>query len=566
MLDPDELNIVGDDVAAVYQEIEAEMIAELARSLAANGFTQDNTAKLRKIARDHQDEVDGQIRQTAQQYLALSDVADIAIIAGAVKYPQKVEAVARGLENWARRLELEMPEAAQRLYRKAVTQAAVQVSSGRFSVDGAVRDAVRMMADQGIDIVQYSTDGKRAYGMSVEAAVRGQVRVQLSRASQEMTMERMREAGCTLVEVSSHVGARPSHAEWHGRCYSLTGEQVIDGVHYPDYYQACKVGDLVEGIFGYNCRHSVMPYVHGTPHAFSPHPEHSCGMSNDEYYKLTQQQRFRERGIRQAKRRVKAAQAVYDENPTPENQIELQKQKELLRNRQASMREFVKQTNANAKPGTQVITREYQREWVPVKPSAESAYAASSIRTRSGFAKCNWKFEREYGAVYDSHGRLIPGTITEGYPGHVHFKRPPGGWKDTRVVHTHDGEFGGCFSVGTKESGDLYHLLDADLIGYDAVCREGVYKITRKRQAPEDERKRFWRDARKVERDAENEASDKLTAEWMAAGKLLTTSELEDEFNAQLRRMQSDIMHAWLSEHAGEYGYRYTFTPRNEVK
>ena len=376
MLDPDELNIIGDGVAAVYQQIEAEMIAELAHACAEGSrmsqrvlldiamLSQTDAAKLREIVESHREEVDRSILETAQHYLALSDAADIAILHGAAKFPSKVQATVKGLQAWTERLDLEMPIAAQRLYTKSVTQAAVKLGSARISADEAVREAARTMADEGIEIVQYSTSGKRAYRMSTETAVRNQVRVQMTRASQEMTMERIRESGAGLVEVSSHVGARPSHAEWQGRVYSLNGPVTIDGVYYPDYNTSCHVGDLVDGIFGYNCRHSVMPYVHGTPRTFNPDPEHSSGLSNDEYYKLTQEQRARERGIREAKRRVKAAEAVYEVDGGEEAQAELQRQKSLLKSRQASMREFIKQANASAKPGTQVLVREYEREWI----------------------------------------------------------------------------------------------------------------------------------------------------------------------------------------------------------
>lgn len=376
MLDPDELNVVGDKVAAVYQQIEAEMIAELARACAEGErmsqrvlldiamLSQANAAKLREIIEKHREEVDKSILDTAQHYLAVSDAADIAILHGAAKFPDKVQATVKGLKAWTERLDLEMPIAAQRLYTQSVAQSAVKLGTGRISADEAMREAVRTMADSGISIVQYSTSGKRAYSMTTEAAVRNQVRVQMTHASQEMTMERIRESGAGLVEVSSHVGARPSHAEWQGRVYSLNGPVTIGGVHYPDYETSCHVGDPVDGIFGYNCRHSVMPYVHGTPRTFDPNPEHTSGLSNDEYYKLTQEQRARERGIRAAKRRVKAAEAVMDVNPTDAAQAELDHSKELLKNRQASMREFIKQANSMAKPGTQVLVREPEREWI----------------------------------------------------------------------------------------------------------------------------------------------------------------------------------------------------------
>ena len=375
MLSPDELNVVGDKVAAVYQQIEAEMIAELAHECAEGlrmsqrGFldivmlSQSSADKLRAIIDEHRDDVDKTILETAQRYLALSDVADMAMLKGEPKFPAKLKSTVESLEQWSQRLETEIPQSAQRLYIETVSKGATQVATGRKSADAAVIDAVREMSDEGISVIQYSTSGKRAYKMSVDAAVRTQVRNQMTHASQDMTMQRIRESGAGLVEVSSHIGARPSHAEWQGRVYSLNGPVTIDGVFYPDYNSSCHVGDPVDGIFGYNCRHSVGPYVHGAPRMYDPNPVHASGISNDEYYQLTQMQRARERGIRQAKRRVKSAQALCDVDATPENKAERESARQLLKDRQKAMRDFIDSANERALPGTQVLVREPAREW-----------------------------------------------------------------------------------------------------------------------------------------------------------------------------------------------------------
>ncbi|WP_416338326.1 phage minor capsid protein [Limosilactobacillus mucosae] len=69
--------------------------------------------------------------------------------------------------------------------------------------------------------------------------------------------------------------------------------------------------------------------------------------------KLVQQQRARERAIRDAKKRLKAAEELGDEEM-------INRTKTLIRARQSKMRDFIKDTNAGHK--TPILTRDYERE------------------------------------------------------------------------------------------------------------------------------------------------------------------------------------------------------------
>lgn len=71
--------------------------------------------------------------------------------------------------------------------------------------------------------------------------------------------------------------------------------------------------------------------------------------------KLVQQQRARERAIRDAKRRLKAAEKLGDEN-------KINQAKTLIRARQAKLREFIKETNAGKE--IPILVRDYTREKV----------------------------------------------------------------------------------------------------------------------------------------------------------------------------------------------------------
>ena len=66
------------------------------------------------------------------------------------------------------------------------------------------------------------------------------------------------ELECDLVEVTAHLGARPSHEAWQGRIYKLHGSTD----KYPNFYEVCRYGEA-DGICGVNCRHSFYPYFEG---------------------------------------------------------------------------------------------------------------------------------------------------------------------------------------------------------------------------------------------------------------------------------------------------------------
>jgi hypothetical protein len=207
---------------------------------------------------------------------------------------------------------------------------------------------------------------------AVDVAVRRHIRTQIAQDGARMTLERLNDMDVALVEVSSHEGARPTHAVWQGRCYSLHGTVKIDGVTYNDFYTSTNYG-AVDGLLGANCRHSFGPYKHGAKRFYSPDPKHPSGLSNDEVYNLTQKQRYYERQIRAAKRELRGAQQIYDKQGGIEALTELSKAKDKLAKRQNAMRTFIEESNAKCKKGTSVLTRHPNREWAGDMPKITTA-------------------------------------------------------------------------------------------------------------------------------------------------------------------------------------------------
>lgn len=398
MLTPDQMDAAGEEVAAVYRQIEAELIDYLVSRMidgdvsgqrartALDLLAQADPEQLRRIIDAHAEEVDAAARRDVERYLAASDAFDLAAIAAGMAVTAPTDAltaqtlaVTASVREMIARDNLEMSNAARTKFLQWSTWAATQTATGNMTAGKAMRRAVRELARGGLSIesVTYRDPetGKVTVTNKADVAVQRHIRSLIGQGAAALTFERMRQNGVEFVEVSSHIGSRPSHAEWQGRCYHVGGAVEVDGARYEDfafgtgYRGECgpytALGDQLMGV---NCRHSFAPWVPGGPRAYSPDPESPTGLPNDEIYELTQGQRARERKIREAKRELAAMQRVYDADPTPENAAELAKAKALLRSRQERMRAYIADANAKCRPGTEALKRMPSREWAGDMP------------------------------------------------------------------------------------------------------------------------------------------------------------------------------------------------------
>ena len=395
MLDPDYLERAGDMVAAVYGEIEAEMTACLARLLldqdldelgqrgqtAVNLLAQSAAPKLMAILEKARPDVSRAVAETVEDALRRSDAADARRLGGklpegaASSLPRQMELTARGIAEILERDNVEMTTAALDLWNRCVTEAVAKANSGALTAEQAVHAAVRRMMREGCSWVQYrdSKTGRQTVANRVDVAVRRHVRTQLHQDGMRRTLGICEEAGVRLVEVSSHGGARPEHARWQGRVYSLDGDVTIGGVRYRDFYRETGYGK-VDGLGGANCRHDFAPWIPGTPRMHEPDPPHPSGLPNDEVYRLAQGQRRRERGIRDAKRELAAAQLIADKDPSLANVAEVERAKAKLRGRQEGMRDYIAETNA--KGDAPVLRRAPAREWAGDMPKVRKSDAS----------------------------------------------------------------------------------------------------------------------------------------------------------------------------------------------
>lgn len=197
---------------------------------------------------------------------------------------------------------------AAKQFEDALDRAWMQIASGGFDYNAAVRYAVKDLSRQGVGAVTYPT----GHVDTLEVAVRRAVVTGCNQTAAKAQLALMDALGTDLVETTAHAGARPSHQAWQGQVFSRSGRSGT----YPGFVSATGYGTGA-GLCGWNCRHSFAPYIEGAPRAFSPALLEDYGARSVTYngqpmteYEASQKQRYIERQIRRWKREYAAMEAA----------------------------------------------------------------------------------------------------------------------------------------------------------------------------------------------------------------------------------------------------------------
>ena len=220
-------------------------------------------------------------------------------------------------------------QTARKAYTDTVNKAYLNVVTGTRDYNSAIRQAVKELGEFGIKGVNYITATGSRRTEQLDVAVRRSVLTASSQLAGEMQLQRAEEWGSDLVEVDSHMGSRPSHAEWQGRIYSRSGKSK----KYRSFYEVTKYGQI-DGLKGINCRHDFYPFFEGiSEHTFKPYDI----QKNNKQYEASQQQRKIEREIRKEKRKIVAAESAGDTEA-------MKAYHKNLRGKQAEMRRHISAT------------------------------------------------------------------------------------------------------------------------------------------------------------------------------------------------------------------------------
>lgn len=362
MLKDNDFDKIEKQVTLLYSDLELSIIQEIARRIANVGYINtvayNNVVILRQMGLAYND-IMALIAKANNTNIA--EIENIFENAGltALKRDNKIYKLAgikdvaiskRTMENLVNnakktgsniiKLTNTIANTSQIQFINGVNKAYLETSTGSKSYTQAITDAVKGVSKQGT-IIQYPSGAKR----SVESAVRTNILTSLNQTYTELELERGKELGWDLYEVSAHGGARPEHAQWQGKIY--TEKELRDICGY----------ETVTGLCGVNCRHTFSPYYKGSTRTYSSKDLRDYKNEKVTYngqeiskYNASQMQRAMERNIRNNKKEIVGLQGILLSNnkdiDRKEIEDNLQKVKNKLKQNNSKLNDFVKQTDS----------------------------------------------------------------------------------------------------------------------------------------------------------------------------------------------------------------------------
>lgn len=338
--EPDVTQLLG-----LYQQLEDDIVADMVRRMLRMGFVSETTAYQAEVLQtagilyddilqmiaDRTDASVAQVRAMFEDAGVRTVEIDNDTHEAAGEAPadirqdggmkQVLDAGYRKTLGTMRNLVSTTANTTQTAFLQACDRAYMQLSSGAFSYQDAIRMAVRNLADGGA-YVTYPTGHRDR----IDVAVRRCVLTGVGQTAAAVAKKRAEDSGCRYMELTAHGGARPEHARWQGQLVQIQGKRtrkVIDGLKVFT-LQEIGYGDG-RGFKGWNCRHNWHPYYPGlstpnyTPEEIARLDEKSISYNGEKYtaYEISQMQRKGERKVRTLKRRAAALEEAAKNTDDP---------------------------------------------------------------------------------------------------------------------------------------------------------------------------------------------------------------------------------------------------------
>jgi hypothetical protein len=369
MLTFSQLEDAGQRAAELYEQTERTILNDMARRISRNGNQMTATAEWQalraKEINDMRHDIEAEMariyRQNESNLIEIFDEAatrslaadnellkeyDLPVPLPPLRANNALQAILRaGIAKTLgefQNLTRTTANTATKQFEGALDLAYNQVLSGGFTYQQAIKQAIKALSEQGLAVIEYPT-GHRDY---LDVAVRRATMTGVNQTVSLVQIDNGVQLGLDIVEVTAHAGARPDHAIWQGKRFSVSGrtkgyKSLAGGTGY----------GTGAGLCGWNCRHSFFPVLADSQ------PTNTARQINDlnhktvryngqimDIYTATQQQRHIERNIRKFKRESDALSAGGLDNTH---------ERDKVTQWQAVQRDFVKQTG---------LKRQYFRE------------------------------------------------------------------------------------------------------------------------------------------------------------------------------------------------------------
>lgn len=326
MLTPEQLAHCADDIINLYSQLEEEIVRDIARRISKTGIMTDTgiwqAQHMQELGTLHSDVLSSVAKYCDRTESELKKLFEDAGVT-ATEYDNEIyrqnglnpkslkvsdvqmqllEAGFKKTQGNLSNLTLTTAVSSQTSFINACSLAELKASSGAFTPQQAIADAIRQVAQDGAFVIYPSGHRDR-----LDVAVRRNVMTGIGQTTGQICLANAQELGCDLMEITAHAGARPSHAAWQGQIVSLSGQR--------GYLSLSDIGyGTGDGFKGWNCRHDWYPYFEGSSRMYSAKDLEELNAKNIEYpdgsmhtlYEAEQQQRAFERKIRATKRTLAA--------------------------------------------------------------------------------------------------------------------------------------------------------------------------------------------------------------------------------------------------------------------
>lgn len=381
MLTPEYLESCCDEILAVYDALNESIVRDVSRRIAKTGRVTDSAMWQIKQVQESGKLLDEITREVASitnfsdayikelfddaGVISLKYESDICSAVGLTpiglkQSPAMLQTLSAAIEKTQgnmNNLTLTTAVATQNLYLQYTNLAYMQVASGAFSYQEAMRQAIKAAASDGGKVL-YSN----GHSSKLDVAIRRSILTGVNQTAGKLTEMYAGEMGCDYYETTAHMGARNTgsgyfnHESWQGQVFSISGKDR----NYRQFKEATGYGEG-GGICGWNCRHSFHlffpglskpAYSKGTLEKYAgqkrTYKTPSGSIQTLTEYECTQKQREYERAVRESKTLL----AGYDSgikaapNETLENSLreEFAAESANLKRIEAEMKDFCRQT------------------------------------------------------------------------------------------------------------------------------------------------------------------------------------------------------------------------------
>lgn len=415
VLSPRYLEGLSDDIIEIYSQLETEILQDMARRIARLGRVTEVTRwqaqmlaeagglkkNIARILAKYDKVIIRQVTETFTEALktnARNDNRIFKAMTGRTVSAPNAQAMLSTIQKChsdLSRLTLTTAATSQQQFVQQANRVYMDVQSGAFDYNTAMKSAADELSKRGITTVRYE-NGKPII-RSIESAVRMNILTSINQTAANQTLSNAEELGVERFEVTAHVGSRPDHEAWQGKIYTRK-----------ELYSVCELGTAT-GLCGINCRHSFYPYFEGME-------EHYTGDDLDEMasktvtyngeelsrYEGEQKLRGVERKIRQYKRQALTQEAAGADSTQTRRK---------LGEWQAAARDFTKQTG---------IRRDSAREYVGTPTGKHPKGIPTTIAGYSDNLKKAQEIKR-----LDNARKKVIADIEQGKP--MNFRQADGG-------------------------------------------------------------------------------------------------------------------------------------------